>query len=274
MKKKFLVLTAAVLSTTVMADTASWINTGDGLIWDTPENWSSGSVPTGITDVSISSTPALNNASPDFVGQRVIALTNNDINSIQSINFTNALTGSVSIVGAAAESLAIGGNISNTSAFSQTFALPVEVSANSTVSGSLNFSNQFSTGIKTVTLASGANVTFSNVIVFTINSVSSFGKFSGSGFTSNMTGATINISGTSFTGSLGNSFDFTTGNFTNATLGTLPTLTAGLAWNTSQFISSGILTVVSAIPEPSTYAALLGVLVLGLAASRKRRPSA
>lgn len=277
MNNKILILAAVVICNSLQGASVSWTNAGDGLIWDTAGNWSSSGVPTGTDDVSISTAPSVNNAAPDFVGKRVIALTNGGENNIQSISFANALSGSVLIVGASAESLVVGGNISNGSAFNQEFALPVEIKAavNPTISGALNFSNKFSTGVQTATFATGANVTFSSVLVFTIVDTTSFGKFSGSGFTSNMAGVRIDISGPSFTGSLGNTFDFTTGNFNNATLGSLPTLTdTNLAWNTSQFLSSGILTVVSAIPEPSTYAALAGVLVLGMAASRKRRPSA
>jgi autotransporter-associated beta strand protein len=52
----------------------------------------------------------------------------------------------------------------------------------------------------------------------------------------------------------------------------LPDLAAGLSWNTDALYTSGVISVTgSAIPEPSTSAALLGACVLGLAIVRKRR---
>lgn len=51
----------------------------------------------------------------------------------------------------------------------------------------------------------------------------------------------------------------------------LPTLTAGLVWDTSALYSMGVLSVTgSAVPEPSTYAILAGLMALGLAVWRKR----
>lgn len=95
----------------------------------------------------------------------------------------------------------------------------------------------------------------------------------------NVTGA-LNFGGTlnvtlinGFTPSAGNSFDvlnYATASGTFATL-SLPSLANGLSWNTSTLYSDGVISVVSAIPEPSTYAALAGACALGLAAYRKRR---
>jgi hypothetical protein len=122
-----------------------------------------------------------------------------------------------------------------------------------------------------VTLSGSQSFIGSN-LNFDITSATTYGRFVVSGTTSFISTVKINIGGSYF-GTLGNSFDFTTGNFTNATLGSLPTLNAGLEWNTSEFLSSGILTVVSAVPEPSTYATLLGLGVIGLAVYRRSRPS-
>ena len=77
-----------------------------------------------------------------------------------------------------------------------------------------------------------------------------------------------------FTPTAGNSFDllnYTTSSGTFSSL-SLPTLTSGLTWNTSTLYTDGILSVSSsAIPEPSTYALLLGVSALALAACRRRQ---
>jgi len=67
-----------------------------------------------------------------------------------------------------------------------------------------------------------------------------------------------------------NLFDAATFTGSFATV-SLPTLTAGLTWDTSGLYSAGILSVTgTAIPEPSTYAALAGLAALGLAAWRRR----
>ena len=51
----------------------------------------------------------------------------------------------------------------------------------------------------------------------------------------------------------------------------LPGLSGGLAWNTNQLTSSGLLSVTSAIPEPATVALGFGLVALGVAAWRRRR---
>ena len=51
----------------------------------------------------------------------------------------------------------------------------------------------------------------------------------------------------------------------------LPELDSGLSWDTSSLYTTGTVSVsVSAIPEPSTYAAIFGVLAMGVAALRRR----
>jgi autotransporter-associated beta strand protein/probable HAF family extracellular repeat protein len=74
-----------------------------------------------------------------------------------------------------------------------------------------------------------------------------------------------------FTPTLGDSFNLLDwGSTTLTTLNTdLPVLAGGLAWDTSLLLTSGVISV-SAIPEPSTYAALAGLAALGLAAWRRR----
>lgn len=52
----------------------------------------------------------------------------------------------------------------------------------------------------------------------------------------------------------------------------LPTLGAGLDWDTSALYTTGSISIAaSAIPEPSTYAALAGAAALGLAAWRRQK---
>lgn len=90
-------------------------------------------------------------------------------------------------------------------------------------------------------------------------------------------GGTLQLSLLSgFTPALGNSFDLIDGATESGTFASLnlPALSSGLAWNTSTLYSDGVVRVVSAIPEPATYAALAGACGLALAAYRRRRRGA
>ena len=66
-----------------------------------------------------------------------------------------------------------------------------------------------------------------------------------------------------------NLFDWGSASGTFSTLD-LPTLSSGLAWDTSALYTTGTLSV-SAIPEPSTYAAIAGAAMLGFAVYRRRK---
>ncbi len=77
-----------------------------------------------------------------------------------------------------------------------------------------------------------------------------------------MTGATFNL------------FDAASFNGTFNSM-SMPTLANGLSWDTSALASSGLLGVTgTAIPEPSTYAAFVGLGALGLVIIRRRRATA
>jgi len=76
------------------------------------------------------------------------------------------------------------------------------------------------------------------------------------------------------TGATFNLFDASsfTGTFSSMSL---PTLTTGLTWNSSALYATGIISVTgTAIPEPSTYAALAGLGALGFVLLRRRRAAA
>jgi len=77
----------------------------------------------------------------------------------------------------------------------------------------------------------------------------------------------------SYNPTTGASFNLFSGTMTGtfATI-SLPGLDPGLAWDTSALYSTGTLGVsLSAVPEPSTYAAILGASALGFAAWQRRR---
>lgn len=89
-------------------------------------------------------------------------------------------------------------------------------------------------------------------------------------------GGTLDVSLiNSFTPSVGQSFQlFTAGTYAPSAFSTysLPTLSEGTAWDYSLLTTTGVLSVTaSAIPEPSTYAALAGLAALGLGILRRRK---
>jgi hypothetical protein len=235
----------------------SWTN-GDpnGPFWSLSNNWSSGSAPnSSSTDIIIGVQPTA-----DFI------VVNDGNKSVRAITFQNSLTAPIQITPDLAEQLNVSGSISNLSSYTHTFGVVVNFSNNTNWSGSFNFSERVNFGTSQIAV-SGSHIFTGTDITFEITNTTTYGRLSGSGST-NFTGVTINIGG-AYTGAAGNSFDFTTTNFTGATIGSLPTLTEGLAWNTSQFINQGVLTV-QAIPEPTTIAALLSISALCMAAYRRR----
>jgi autotransporter-associated beta strand protein len=128
------------------------------------------------------------------------------------------------------------------------------------------------TGLQTanassLTLLDGATMTL------LLGGTNSFGKYSiGGEFTP---AGTLSIGlADDFNPQLGDSFDildFDSVGFGSFTRFDLPTLGTGLEWDTSELYSEGSIRVAaSAIPEPSTYAALAGAAVLGVAAWRRR----
>lgn len=113
-------------------------------------------------------------------------------------------------------------------------------------------------GSSSVTVASGALLTLGNS--------ASFGDLATLTFAGTSTASSINLN---FTGAdtLGAVYDSVAGTYLAA--GTYTASQLNTAFSSSVFAGTGSLTV-SAIPEPSTFAALGGVLALGVAACRRR----
>jgi hypothetical protein len=249
----------------------SWTGGADGVTWHIAGNWSPSGVPNASSDVVIGVTPALGNTGePELATDRIIALTNNSINEINSLTYQNSLTDTTLLYPIGAEYIKINGSINNLSAYFQRIQTRVDAGSSATWSGDLHFENTVNIGTARITIGAGSDFVFSgNSISFNIESTTDYGAFEGSGFTADYTDIIININGF-YTGALNDTFQLNSGGFTGATIGTLPTLADGLVWNTTDFISSGILSV-EAIPEPSTVALLCGFTALGLGATRRRR---
>ncbi len=235
-----LALLSAVRET--QAQITIWNDSAGDSFWSNGSNWSAG-VPTATSSVQIG-----NGSNTGVVGVD----TNVNV-TVASFAFNNTLANTVQVLPGNTEQLTVNGVISNNSSFQQDFGLTVNAGANATYTGGsggllfsfLNVNTKSISTVNTLTVASGGQ------LVFDINSLASFGSI-GSITT---TGVHINIAGT-YTGSAGDSFDLTSGNFTGASLDSTPTLGAGLSWNTSQFFSTGQLTVVAA-PEPGSASLLI-----------------
>lgn len=254
--------TIAALAGPLAAQTV-WLDTAGDALWSNANNWSAG-VPINSSAVQIGTQPSLDVGFGSFIGLD----TGNIVNTVASLTFNNTLTGSLTIYPLATETLTVTGTINNNSGFTQQFDVQVEAGGNGTWTGPLQFKNILNIGLRSVTLSDSISVTGSN-LNFDINSLSSYGRFLGSGSAS-VSGVIISVAG-SYVGNLGDSFDLTSSNFSGATIGSLPTLTGGLMWDTSAFLSSGLLTVTTAVPEPATWATLAGLAAMGTVACRRRR---
>lgn len=231
-----------------------WIWT-DGIgdqMWTDTRNWSGGVVPTATSAVQIGTQPTGDQIAIDTAAATTVA----------SFTFNNTLSNIVDIAPYESETLQVNGAITNNSLFADSFSLSVIAGANAVWSGPLSFTAPTGIGTHQITLSNA--ITFSE-LEFDITDVTTYGRLLGAG-TANVTGATINIGG-SYTGGINDSFDFTSGNFAGATLGTLPTLSGALAWNTSNFLTNGTLSV---IPEPGSWS-LLGTGLAAATLVRRRR---
>jgi hypothetical protein len=158
-----------------------------------------------------------------------------------SLTVNSGITFTISNFGAESLTITGGGLIMNGT--SLTFAAPVVSGAASTWninSGSVVFGNAFdlSVGLLTINMAAGTNVTFGAAPTW-----------NGTGI--NFTGAGVTASSITAPGFAGN--------------------IAKVQINGAAAQLSGGNIVPTVIPEPSTYATLAGVFVLGLVASRRRK---
>jgi len=252
MRLSYLTLIAIIPLSCGVAQT-TWTAGGDGAFWEDSANWSN-NLPTSSSGAVFNTDYSEIGFSSDF--------------TVASLTFNTGVAVGNKITGLAGAGLTVNGAITNNTSNSQILNVIVTAGGNATWTGPIQYSNNVTFGTRQITLV--GTHTFSGAeLNFTLTNASTYGRLLGA-FTSTFAG-TINITG-AYTGTAGDSFDFTTGNFSGATLNTasLPTLSSGLAWNTSSFLSTGVLSV-TAVPEPSTYAALFGVASLGFVAWRRRR---
>lgn len=260
MRLPFVLLSVAVCGVTGLQAQTVWNNPANDSSWNTPSNWSAG-VPTPTSAVSIAAQPADDVLGIDTGGPTTIA----------SLTFDSTLTASVDVAPLFNETLQVNGGITNNDDNAHGFSIVVFAGANATFAGGsagLKFDTLF---VGSHLVATTGSITIDSTLNFTLNSTSAYSQIG----LVNVSGATININVAGYSANLGDTFDFapsaTSGAFTDAIFNpaTLPALGGDLEWDTSRFLSEGVITVV---PEPSTWAlAALGILALAAARLRGLR---
>jgi hypothetical protein len=174
----------------------------------------------------------------------------------------------------------VNGSFLNNSSNAVEVNLGYTVGASSTLDGPINFNGSVNVDLRTATIAGAVNLNSSVVLQLNNTTGTGYGRFSvGSGATLTFGGGPNSVSfspSSTYTGVNGNVFTLVSnsgGTVTglNASLfdvSTLPTLTGGLAWDTSN-LGSGVLAVV--VPEPSTWLLLTAGLTTVVVFRRRRR---
>ena len=245
----------------------TWVDGGGDGYWETASNWSSDpSLPNISSDVTInmpvSGLPLFIESSVDILSFTIGASAN--LGTPPEIG-----TGSFG-------SLQVDGAVTNNLALPLKLSLPAIVGATSTWSGSFDFAGSIAlnktNGTATTMTLSGGATTFDNIVKLTIDNSTTNSVINVSAGTATFAGATIKIyANTGYVPVVGNTWTFISGsNFAGATLDTSNILLAdGLAWGPTNFLSTGVLTVI-AVPEPATWA-LLSVSIATAMIFRRRR---
>lgn len=230
-------------------------------MWDTPSNWDTDLIPIASSQVTIDTNVSAPPMYIDTTGTRISSLTIGVGTDLTEIG--TGLSGS----------LEVDGSLINSKATALTLSLPVSIGASAVWSGPLNFTSSFSTfGVdtlaRTVTFSGAAS--FASVIALEIDSASTNSALNVSTGSITYSGATIKIyANGGYIPVAGNSWDFTNSNFAGATFDLSNiTLGPGLSWDTSNFLTTGVLTVV--VPEPTTWALLAGSLTTVMVFRRRR----
>jgi hypothetical protein len=170
---------------------------------------------------------------------------------------------SFTISSASSEALWLYGDFVNSSAVTVNISADVNLMTNlAGFAGLLDFYGNVNGALTQTTL--DGTVSFSGTLLLGLDSASSYGSFVvWSGASVDLTGlTTLSFSPSSYTGALNDAFqlfDVSAGSWSGASefaidTNSLPTLTGGLAWSTSNFETNGS---ISVVPEPGTIGLLL-----------------
>lgn len=260
------------------------LNTGDAGIRLTAALGSTGGArgitKSGAGDLTLAFTGTVTNINYTISAGRLV--TDNDTGTMTHSGTTALATGTTLVL-AQAGSVAFGGAISGAGQVVKSGAGSASFTAANTYTGGTVVENGILTISQDFTMAGGNGFSLDGSAAPVQGT--DFGSIAFTGTTLTYGGSlAFTFAGTAVNGATYNLFDFGSGgaagsfsdvsiggsyvgNFTNNS-GVWSASTGGFDWTFTE--STGDL-VVSAIPEPSTFAALAGLVGLGLAASRRRR---
>jgi len=264
---KVFILASFLSASVSVGAVVTWTGLGDGVSWADGDNWDSTLTPTVADDLVFT-----NLVDPGGL----IGFSGSD-NFSKSLTFNAGFAANTLTVDTGSPNLQLNGNLSNNSVNAVAFEITVSSwTAGQTWSGNLNFKsavNLFRSDTlagRSVTLDTGT-INFSGTanVNFSVTGAAAYSSLAVTGNgTVNYSGATLNFNSGSYTAMAGNVFDFTTGSFTGASIGSLPSIDSGATWDSSQLLSNGILTAV-AVPEPTTWV-LMGLSLPVLVVVRRR----
>jgi hypothetical protein len=256
-----LCLVTGVLSATFpLSAQTTWTNGGDDSSWQNSSNWSLG-VPTSTSIVTIG-VPATDASIGLDAGAPI---------TVASLIFAGTLDESIEIVNVTAgDNLTVTGTVANQSSAQQHINTAFFAGGDALYSGGLGL--EFSSlTVGLFDIATTGSISITSDLVFSIDSINLYGSI-GAVSVAGTTTIAINLT-PNYTPQVGDSFDFTTGSFAGAVLGPLPSLPNGYGWDSSQFLSQGVLLVT--VPEPSTTCMLVaGGLMVLLIFRRRSTPQA
>jgi hypothetical protein len=266
MKNKVIVSIIAVISTLTASFAQSiWTNGGDGTTWLDTGNWTPASVPVTTTNVQIGTQPTLDFVGLDTGGAVIIA----------SLTFNNTLTNTVDIAPLSIETLQVNGAITNNSGFTDSFSAGVIAGASAVWSGPLNFTSTVTLGSYTITLSNA--ITMSGLALDVANA-STYGKFAGAGSLQLDNSIGFNFTSATGVGSWDIASMTPTGTLTSVSVagsysGALTEVTPGnwaATFNTMDWTYTASTGVLTAVPEPATWALLAGSLTTVMVFRRRR----
>jgi len=243
---------ALVFSQTIWTDggaDGSWINT---------LNWTAG-VPGTTTAVQFDGA-----SFPDPDPATHIIGVNSGTTVIGSLTIQASTAYSMGFVALGTDTLQVNGALLNFGTNIVDIGLEYTFGSN-TLNGPFSFSSLVNTGTQNVSVTDA--VSFTNNLYLTLTNNSTYGRYTINALSSiNLTGGTVKIDPSSSYAGVNNDVfqlvDKSAGSWSGVNgstldVASLPTLTAGLTWNTSNFTTNGS---ISVVPEPKTWL----MLVLGL----------
>jgi len=241
-----------------------WVDGAFDTNWTSTANWNTGIVPISTTNVQIGTQPTADLITID-TGLAV---------TVASFAFNNTLTNTVEVAPGGFETLQVNGAITNNSAFTDTFSLAVTAGASAVWTGPLSFTSQLVLGTNTITASNSIAVSGLTLDV----SATTYGNFAGAGSLQLDNALSFNFTAATAPGSWDIASMTPTGTLTSVSVagsysGALTEVTLGnwaATFNTMDWTYTASTGVLTAVPEPATWALLAGSLTTVMVFRRRR----